>query len=234
MKVYFIPGLGANCKCFKFIKLPEGFEKVYIEWFTPKGTETIEEYTHKMAETINTSEPFILVGYSFGGVIVQEMNKFMNPEKTILIASMKDEQQIPPLFKILKKIKFAHWFPMKFFTNKGFLSYTFFRSIYFRVKSPRIQNKEDLKIEEYMSQMNLPYLKWSINQIINWKPQKECGKLYQIHGTKDIIFPYKRIYKRYNGDKNIHLQTIEKASHILVLEYPHKINKAFERILLQS
>lgn len=233
MKVYFIPGLGANCKCFKHIKLPDGFDKVYIEWFTPKGTETIEEYTHKMAEKIDTTEPFILVGYSFGGIIVQEMNKFMNPEKTILIASMKNDIQTPQLFKILKRIKFTHWFPMTFFTSKKFLSYAFLRSVYFKVRPPRIKDKEDLKIEEYMTQMNPQYLKWSINQIINWKSEKECKNIYQIHGTKDIIFPYKKIsIKTKKDDMQDNLYTIDKASHILVLEYPHKINKAFEKILL--
>ncbi len=230
MKVYFIPGLGASSNCFKFIDLPVGYEKIYIDWFTPEGNETLEEYTHKMTKSIDTSEPFILVGYSFGGVIVQEMNKFLNPEKIILIASMKTYEQIPPLFKVVKKIKFTKWFPMSFFSNKGLLSYAFARSVYF--KSRREKLKEEIKIEEYMTQLNPVYMRWSINAITKWKPTSKSENIYQIHGTKDPIFPYKYIRRSYNLENNGYLETIEGANHILVLEKPKKVNEAFKNILL--
>ncbi|MGM5629440.1 alpha/beta hydrolase [Apibacter raozihei] len=231
MKVYFIPGLGASSNCFKFITLPEGFEKVYIEWFTPEGNETLEEYTRKLAESIDTSEPFILVGYSFGGVIVQEMNKFLNPQKTILIASMKNDQQIPNLFKIIKALRFAYWFPMRFFSSQGLLSYAFARSVYYKSKNQKI--KETLKIEEYLSQTNPKYLKWSINAISSWKSTIQCKNIFQIHGTKDPIFPYKKIRKSYEKNRQ-HLFTIPEANHILVLEKPKKVNEAFKNILLNN
>ncbi|MDR1876247.1 MAG: alpha/beta hydrolase [Flavobacteriaceae bacterium] len=227
MKIYFIPGLGASSACFKFISLPSGFEKVYIDWFTPEGHETLEEYTHKMAETIDTSEPFILTGYSFGGVIVQEMNKFLKPEKTILIASMKNNEQIPAFFKFVQKIRFVKWFPMSFFSNEGLLFYFFARAVYFRARM-----KEEFKLKEYMSQGNPSYMKWSINAITQWRSTIKCRNLYQIHGTKDIVFPYKQIRKSYNSENGSYLETIEGASHILVLEKPKKVNKALENILL--
>lgn len=216
MNVYFIPGLAANCKVFKYITLPEGFEKKYIEWFKPKGNETLSEYTHKMAESIDTSKPFILVGYSFGGVIVQEMNKFLTPEKTILIASIKQESEIPNYFKLALKIHFTKFFPMKFITGKGILSYAFIRSIYYGKNN---------KIEEYISQRNPEYLRWSIDQILHWKPTISCKNLYHIHGTKDIVFPQKRIKKAF---------LIENANHLLVLQMPKKVNSFLADILLNK
>ncbi|MDR2122053.1 MAG: alpha/beta hydrolase [Flavobacteriaceae bacterium] len=232
MKVYFIPGLGASSKCFKFITLPKGFEKIYIDWFTPEGSETLEEYTRKMAEAVDSSEPFILVGYSFGGVIVQEMNKFLNPEKTILIASMKNNEQIPGYFPFVKKTRLVKWFPMSFFSNKSFLSYAFARTVYFKTRSVRL--KEEIRLEEYMSQLNPAYMRWSLNTITKWKSTIECKNLYQIHGTKDPIFPYRLIQKSYNPENEKYLKTIEGASHLLVLEKPWKVNEAFENILLEQ
>lgn len=234
MKVYFIPGLGAKCQCFKFIKLPEGFEKIYIEWHLPEKNDSLSTYVRKMSEKIDQSEPFILVGYSFGGVIVQEMNKFMKPEKTILIASMKDKIQIPELFKILKKIKFAKWFPMKFFTGKKMLSYAFMRSVYFNTIPSKKQKRNQIKLDEFMVDLNSEYFKWSIDQIVNWLPEKECEKIYQIHGTKDIIFPFKKIHAGYATTQQPHLEIVEKGSHLLVLELPKKVNKALENILLNE
>lgn len=231
MKVYFIPGLGAKSTCFKYITLPEGFEKACIDWHTPKGNETLEEYTRKMAEAIDTTEPFVLVGYSFGGVIVQEMNRFLKPEKIILIASMRNNEQIPNLFKLGKAVHFTKWFPMGFFTREGVLSYSFARTVY--RKTERGRSADRVRLEEFMMELTPVYLRWSMHRITHWRQSVECPNLYQIHGTKDIIFPYRKIEKDYALKKE-RLYTIEGANHILVLEAPKKVSRALENILLDK
>jgi hypothetical protein len=92
MKVYFISGMCVNCKVFDSIILPDGYEKHYIEWNIPEGSETIEEYAFKLAERIDQSQPFIIIGYSLGGIVMQEMNKFLRPEKNILIYQKQDRE----------------------------------------------------------------------------------------------------------------------------------------------
>ena len=74
--VYFISGMCYNCKVFDKLRLPKGYKKAYIEWFIPSPDESLSEYAHKMAKMIDTSRPFILIGYSFGAVIMQEMTLF--------------------------------------------------------------------------------------------------------------------------------------------------------------
>ncbi|MDR3272587.1 MAG: alpha/beta hydrolase [Flavobacteriaceae bacterium] len=224
MKIHFIPGLAANCKCFKFIELPHGFEKIYIEWLHPEPQETLEHYTLRMAENIDPSDPFMLLGYSFGGVIVQEMNRFLSPEKTILLSSIKNNVQRPKYFDWVQKTHLTHWFPMNFFANDGFLSYTFARSVYF--------GKHMEKFEEYLSLHTDPiYMRWAIDNVTKWKSTVLCENLYQIHGTKDIVFPYKLIKK--NNDKNIENQlfTIPGGDHLMALLKPHLINQALKEIL---
>lgn len=81
MKLYCISGLGANQKAFKFLKFPDGIEPVFIEWLIPERGETLVHYTQRMAKNIDTSEDFALLGLSFGGIIVQEMNRFLSPKK---------------------------------------------------------------------------------------------------------------------------------------------------------
>ena len=87
--VYFISGMCYNCKVFDKLRLPKGYKKAYIEWFIPSPDESLSEYAHKMAKTIDTSRPFILIGYSFGAVIMQEMTLFLKPEKCVIISSFK-------------------------------------------------------------------------------------------------------------------------------------------------
>ncbi|RYD69520.1 MAG: hypothetical protein EOP53_27030, partial [Sphingobacteriales bacterium] len=64
MKVYFISGLAADCRVFKRIQLPAGFESVYLDWIPPLPNESLQSYAMRMAESIDTNEPFALVGLS--------------------------------------------------------------------------------------------------------------------------------------------------------------------------
>lgn len=75
VNVYFISGMCYNCGVFDKLKLPKGFKKKYIEWHIPRPDESLDEYARVMAGKIDTSHPFVLVGYSFGAVIMQEMDR---------------------------------------------------------------------------------------------------------------------------------------------------------------
>lgn len=65
-RAYFISGMCYNCKVFDKLTLPKGYRKKYIEWRIPNPDETLSEYAYEMAKNINTSKPFVLIGYSFG------------------------------------------------------------------------------------------------------------------------------------------------------------------------
>ncbi|NDW19876.1 hypothetical protein D0T53_13305 [Dysgonomonas sp. 216] len=130
MNIYFIPGLAANCKVFDRITLPEGYKRQYIEWLIPSEDESIEAYSRRMAKEINTQEAFILAGYSLGGIIIQEMNKFLKPQKSILISSIKGENEIPPLFRLGHRINFAQYFPVDSVIKNDKIVDFFARTIY--------------------------------------------------------------------------------------------------------
>ena len=89
MNVYFISGMCYNCKVFDKLRLPKGYKKVYIEWSIPRSDESLSEYARIMAKVIDTSSPFILIGYSFGAVVMQEMTLFLKPAKCVIISSFK-------------------------------------------------------------------------------------------------------------------------------------------------
>jgi hypothetical protein len=214
MDVYFIPGLCVNCKVFDGIVLPEKYEKKYIEWHIPADNETLEEYTRKMAENIDASKPFVIVGYSLGAIIMQEMNKFLRPEMNIVISSMKNKEERPLFFRFVKKTRLAKIFPKQLFAiNNKKITYLFARLIY---------KMADDDIEKCVTQTSPSYMKWTVFQITEWMPTLQCKNLYHIHGTKDQTFPVKQI-------KNACL--IEGGDHIMVLKKTEEINKALKTIL---
>jgi hypothetical protein len=216
MNVYFISGMCVNCKVFDKIQLPDGYNKKYIEWYIPGEKETLEEYTHKMAESIDTSEPFIIVGYSFGAIIMQEMNKFLTPEKNIVISSIKSEQEIPLLFHFARKSHIAKHLPKQLFAVDKTISNLLAYLIY---------GMSDEDIERCVTCTSPEYIKWSIYQITNWIPKTQCKNLYHIHGTKDQTFPYKQVKNSF---------TIENGDHLMVMKKAKEVSQVLCAILLNE
>lgn len=91
--VYFISGMCYNCSVFDKLRLPKGYKKQYLEWHIPRPDESLREYAKTMAKYIDTKRPFILVGYSFGAVIMQEMSYFLSPKKSIIIPHSKRKKR---------------------------------------------------------------------------------------------------------------------------------------------
>lgn len=214
MTAYFIPGMCVNCKVFHKIQLPEGYKKEYIDWDIPEEDETLGAYTKEMAKAIDVNEPFILIGYSLGGVIMQEMNRFLKPEKNILISSMKSVNEIPPLFSFANKIQFAKRFPKQLYTSNKTITNLFTHLVY---------DMPIVDVEACVTYTSPTYMKWAIHQITTWKPNVTCSNLYHIHGTKDQIFPYKQVENVY---------TIEDGDHLMVMKKANEVNRVINEILL--
>ncbi|WP_353717332.1 hypothetical protein [Dyadobacter sp. 676] len=67
MNVYFISGLGADERVFTKLKLDPRLNVKYIKWVRPLKKETLQHYAARLSKQIDTSQPFQLVGLSFGG-----------------------------------------------------------------------------------------------------------------------------------------------------------------------
>ena len=74
--VFFMPGMAANSKIFEFIKLPKNFELHYLEWYQPEVNDDLSSYVNRLSKKIH-GQNIILVGQSFGGIIVQEISKII-------------------------------------------------------------------------------------------------------------------------------------------------------------
>ena len=182
--VYFMPGMAASSLIFERIKLPEdAFEMHLLDWFMPDKSETLADYAKKMAEQIKQPEP-VLIGVSFGGILVQEMARFLNPRKVIIISSVRDNAELPRRMKIAKTTKAYKLLPTGMAQNLDVLAKFSFGSII----------KQRLKLyEKYMSMRDKVYLDWSIEQIINWSRTTADEKVIHIHGDADEVFPMKNI-----------------------------------------
>ncbi len=68
-------------KIFERIQLPEEtFEMHLLEWFLPEQNESLEAYAKRMTLKIKHENP-VLIGVSFGGILVQEMARIIPDSK---------------------------------------------------------------------------------------------------------------------------------------------------------
>ena len=99
--LYLMPGMAASPRIFEFINLSEFFEVVCLSWITPEEEEPIADYAKRMCQNIQHKDP-ILLGVSFGGVLVQEMAKHISCYKVVVVSSVKSYKELP-LSMILSK-----------------------------------------------------------------------------------------------------------------------------------
>jgi pimeloyl-ACP methyl ester carboxylesterase len=197
--VYFMPGMAASSLIFERIQLPSDiFEMHFLEWFMPNKEETLREYAQKMAKNIKHENP-VLIGVSFGGILVQEMAQFLQPRKIIIISSVKSNKELPAKMKIAKSTKAYKLLPTGMAQNLDlFAKFSFISVVKQRIKL----------YEKYMSMRDKTYLDWSIDQIINWDRDQVDPNVIHIHGDLDAVFPISSI------KNNI---TVKGGTHIMIL-----------------
>jgi len=215
--VYLMPGLAASSTIFENIKLPkETFEIFYLEWFLPLKKEKIEDYALRMTKEIKHKNP-VLVGVSFGGIIVQEMALHIETRKVIIISSVKSNIELPLRLKIAKSTKVYKIIPTQLFSNVEVLAkYAFGENIVSR----------RLKLyEKYLQMRDKKYLDWAIENVILWRRTKSDENVIHIHGDSDAVFPIRHI-------KNSIV--LKGATHILVIMKYKWLNENLPKLILNN
>lgn len=210
--VYFLPGLAASSAIFERIKLPENYHCHFLEWNIPFKNESIQSYVKRFLEQINEENP-VLIGVSFGGIIVQEMAKIINTKKTIIISSIKSADEMPNRLKITKKTKLYKIFPTGIFKDLEKLN---------KIAIFETLKKKINLYKKYMKVNDKVYLDWAIENVLNWNRKIPEESIIHIHGTKDNVFPIKNL-KNYIPVKD--------ATHILVLSHFQWLNKFLPKII---
>jgi pimeloyl-ACP methyl ester carboxylesterase len=214
--VYFMPGLAASSAIFERIQLDEVvFEVHLLEWEIPRQRETLHSYAKRMSSKIE-EENVVLVGVSFGGVLVQEMAPFLKVRKLIIISSVKTNLEVPLRMKIAKSTKAYKLVPTTLLQNIEVLSNFNFGSA--------IQQRLKL-YEKYLSVRDKNYLEWAIEQMLLWNRTKADKKVIHIHGDADEVFPIKNIKD---------CIVVKGGTHIMILSKYRWLNDNLPKIILDQ
>jgi pimeloyl-ACP methyl ester carboxylesterase len=182
--VYLMPGMAANSSIFEYIKLPEDqFEIHLLEWIIPTKNESITSYAKRMNLFVEHENP-VLIGVSFGGVLVQEMSKHIKYKKLIIISSVKSKHELPKRMRLAKISKAYKLLPTQFVGNfEAFAKYAFGETIKKRVNL----------YKKYLSVSDKRYLDWAIENMVCWNQDAVIPGIVHIHGDYDPVFSIKHI-----------------------------------------
>ena len=205
MTIYFLSGLGANYSAFKYLTFPENVKTVFIDWLLPSKNETLREYAQRIAEKINSTEPFILVGLSFGGMLATEVMEFVQPQKTILISSAARRQELPAYYKLAGTLGFNKLFPAAAI-KKGNVLINWLMGV--------SAIKDKALVQEILAASNPEFSKWAINEIINWKRVVSPENIIRIHGNKDKVLPILNFKPHHLIDNGGHFMIANRADEI--------------------
>ena len=214
--IYFMPGLAASTTIFERIHLPEDtFEIFFLEWLIPNKNETLEMYATRLTELIVHENP-VLIGVSFGGILVQEMTKIISVRKTIIISSVKSNKEFPRRMKIAKATKAYKLLPTGLVHNVESLAKFAFGDIV----------NQRLKLyDRYLSVRDKSYLDWALESIIFWDRSIEDKDVVHIHGDADDVFPIKYIH---------HCIVVKGGTHIMILNKYKWLNENLPKIILNE
>lgn len=212
-----MPGMAASPTIFERIQLPEDtFEMHLLEWEIPNVGESLVAYAQRIAEKVTHKNP-ILIGVSFGGILVQEMKQFLNPKKVIIISSVKSNTEFSRRFKVAKTTKAYKLIPTTLFENIEML-------VKFSFGSSIVKQRLAL-YEKFLAVRDKRYLDWAIEQIINWNRIEIDEEIIHIHGDADEVFPPKYI-------KNF--IPVKGGTHIMILSKYRWLNENLPKIMLED
>ena len=210
---YLLPGQGSDARIFSKITLDSTYVLQYIVYPVPAKNTTLPQFAQQISEQIDTTQKFILIGVSLGGMICTELADLLKPEQIIIVSSAKCRAELP------KRYTFQRVFPI----NKIIPA----RVIYWGAKllQPLVEpdrNNAKNTFKAMLGAKNPKYLKRTANMIINWERTYFKKNIVHLHGDNDHTLPLKNIKADY---------IVQHGSHMMALTRGEEINDLILKIL---
>ena len=200
--VYCMPGMAANSKIFEHLRLPKHFKIHLMDWIVPTTNESLLSYASRLSENVLHKEP-VLLGVSFGGIIVQEMSKIISAKKVVIISSVKSYKEFPIHITLGRKSMAYKFFPTQWVNKtEDFISFVF---------GPTMKKRMKLH-KYYLSVRDKKYLDWALHHFFQWDREEPDPNVIHIHGSNDALIPAFQIKNYISVPGGTHALILQKAT----------------------
>ncbi len=182
-------------------------EPVFVEWIMPLRRETLPEYAARLKMNIASPHP-IVVGVSFGGMLVSEMAKKDPQMHGIIISSNKISAEFPAYLRVWKNFPVYNWVSPKLIKLTSALTR--------RVMGPKGATQQKV-FREILEETDPAFTAWAVDAILKWENKTIPQNVVHIHGTADRLLPYKYVSSSFTIDGGSHLMIMDKAYELSTL-----------------
>lgn len=210
--LYAFSGLGADARVFEGLDLPCRVE--VIEWEKPNVDETLTSYAKRLANAIDTSQPFGLLGVSFGGAVAQEVASFVHPAFSVYISAPHSSKALSGAYlsRLLPKSMLAAMSSRWFVPPLRIAQFLFGAT-------------NNVLLAEVLRETDPFFAKWAILQLIHWKGTRNNPTSYWIHGDRDRLIRVPHVER---------LWIVEGGHHFMIVDRAEEISMRVRAILADS
>ncbi|MFD1873598.1 alpha/beta hydrolase [Hymenobacter bucti] len=175
---YLIPGLGADERVFRGLSLPG--PAVVLHWLAPQSpTEPLRQYAARLAEAVPLDQACWLVGVSFGGLLALEVGRLRSLARVVLISSLADANQLPPLLKMGRATQLYRLVPFGLLPRLPRLAQWFFGAR---------NGREYRLLARILRDTDPVFARWATRQLLHWD-STGVPRAVRLHGTHDRLLP---------------------------------------------
>jgi len=204
-RIFFFTGLGADERAFAYLKIKTSLPQIHVPWLKPDKNESLENYCRRLVQRHGVKDGDILIGLSFGGLVVVEISKLIKPALSILISSASTRKELPLLYRIAGKTDLHRVVPKSVLNKPNRLKYYLFS-----LKKPEQRKLFD----EIVTDADVDFVRWAIDKIVHWENSNRPENLYKIHGTADRIMPVHKPSVNFIIQGGSHFLTWENAAEV--------------------
>jgi pimeloyl-ACP methyl ester carboxylesterase len=200
-RLILLPGLAANERLYRRL-LPLLPHVEIPRWIPPLRNESLPAYARRFASTLQSSEPTVVGGASFGGLVALEMAETLRSPLCLLINAVRTPAEFPPRFRLARPL--GHLSPRAL----ALAAATACPSA--RLLPPG--SRADLR---RLAAPHEHFRRWATLAALRWTPTYPTSlRIHQLHGRRDRTFPVRLT------SPNVIIPT---GGHLLPLTHPHEV-----------
>ncbi len=200
MNIYAIPGLGADERVFQYLIVTPKI--VVLKWIEFGKNETLKSYAQRMVKQIDQTQPFALLGVSFGAMLAVEMSLITRPVCTVLISSVEVASELPKTYKWVGRTQLIPNLPLFLFKPPKWLITWLFGATNRKLLAAILDDTEPKLV------------RWALQKITTWKNTKRLANCLKINGRNDKLFPPANHSDQVIIDGGHHFMIVDKAASV--------------------
>ena len=175
---YLIPGLGADARVFRYLRLAAPAQ--VLAWLPPQSpTEPLAHYAARLAEAIPPGQACWLAGVSFGGVLALEIGRLRPLARIVLISSLPNAQRLPVSLRLARATRLYRVAPFGLLARLPRLAQWFFganNGTQYRLLCQILRDTDPV------------FARWATTQLLEWQ-SAGVPTAIRVHGTHDRLLP---------------------------------------------